>query len=129
MVGRVIAAMETHFEDARVVGHDSLLPLLTCDPKDRHVLAAAVHGRAQQLVTFNIRDFPAASVAAFEVEVVTPEDFLLDLLDLAPGTILRVLRAQAARHKREPKNVPGLLNALAKGGVPQFADEVRRLLA
>lgn len=30
------------FPDGLVSGYDALLPVLTCDPKDRHVLAAAI---------------------------------------------------------------------------------------
>ena len=31
---------------------------LTCDEKDRHVLAATIHCGATDLVTFNLKDFP-----------------------------------------------------------------------
>jgi len=34
------------------------MPSLTCDAKDRHVLAAAIQGRATTIITVNLRDFP-----------------------------------------------------------------------
>ena len=48
------------------------------------MLAAAVRAGASLLVTFNLRDFAAKSTDPYEVDVVDPDDFLLDLLDLAP---------------------------------------------
>ncbi|BCX90009.1 hypothetical protein MIN45_PP23 (plasmid) [Methylomarinovum tepidoasis] len=44
------------------------------DPKDDMVLEAAVNGRADMLVTHNIRDFRAAG--KFSFEIVTPADGL-----------------------------------------------------
>lgn len=35
---------------------------MTNDPKDRHVLAAAVRGHAGLIVTANIKDFPASAL-------------------------------------------------------------------
>lgn len=40
---------------------------MTCDEKDRHVLVAAVHARAEVLVTFNVRDFPPESTSDYDV--------------------------------------------------------------
>ena len=40
-VTRLIDAIEGAFPDAMVVGFRGLTPLMTCDTKDRHVLAAA----------------------------------------------------------------------------------------
>ena len=47
----------------------------TSDPGDDLVLEAAVNGRADYLVTHNIRDF-VGSAAEFELRVVTPGAFL-----------------------------------------------------
>lgn len=46
-------------------------------------------GGAQVLVTFNVRDFPAASVDPHDIEVVNPDAFLLDQLDLYPARVGR----------------------------------------
>ncbi|WP_129667454.1 PIN domain-containing protein [Phytoactinopolyspora endophytica] len=128
-VDRMLTRMNETFEDADVIGYEHLVESMTCDQKDRHVLAAAVHGRADALVTLNVRDFPPESVNPHQVTVHSPDDLLLDLFDLAPGVVLRTLHRQAASHKREPKTVAGLLNALSRGGAPRFADEIRRHLA
>lgn len=55
---RRVQAMRGAFPEAEVRGYENLAPTMTCDPKDRHVLAAAVRGAAAVLVTFNLEDFP-----------------------------------------------------------------------
>ncbi|CAN5653505.1 hypothetical protein BH24ACT5_BH24ACT5_13700 [soil metagenome] len=61
-VDRLIREMATAFPDAVVTGYGSLIDGLTCDPKHRHVLAAAVRAGAAPIVTFITDDFPEASV-------------------------------------------------------------------
>ena len=56
--------MAAYFPDARVTSYEELIGSMTNHPKDRHVLAAAVAGRADMLVTENLKDFPPAAVAA-----------------------------------------------------------------
>jgi hypothetical protein len=56
-----VRTMERAFPDAMVAGHEALIPSMANDPKDRHVLAAAVRGRADVIVTSNVRDFPPAA--------------------------------------------------------------------
>jgi predicted nucleic acid-binding protein len=125
---RIVHQMRTYFPSAEATCYEPLIVSMTCDQKDRHVLAAAVKVGAGALVTQNRSDFPPQSVAAFEIEVLSPDEFLLDLLDLSPHTVLSTLAAQADRYKREPKTVHGLLGALERSGTPGFADEVRRHL-
>jgi predicted nucleic acid-binding protein len=48
-----LGQMATYFPDARVTGYEKLIGSMTNHPKDRHVLAAAVAGRADVLVTEN----------------------------------------------------------------------------
>lgn len=97
-------------------------------PKDRHVLAAAVRANASGIVTFNIRDFPSEAADIFEIEIIHPDEFLLDQLDLAPATVIRELASQTTANRREPKTTAQVLDALSRAGVPAFADEVRRRL-
>ena len=123
-----IAAMCGAFEDALVVGWEQTCAGLDLpDPDDRHVLAAAIKGGAQSLVTFNLKDFPDDRLATTDVEVVHPDEFLLDQLDLYPGLALQVLNEQAADLNNPPSDLAGVLNRLERCGVPRFADEVRLL--
>jgi hypothetical protein len=98
--------MATYFPDARVTGYEQLIGSMTNHPKDRHVLAAAVAGRAAVLVTENLKDFPPGSVAHLEITVAGQDDFLLGLLELYPDSVLDALRRQASRYRREPEASP-----------------------
>ena len=102
-VSRLIGEMSGAFVDAEVGGYRSLIDSMACDPKDRHVLAAAVRADAGAIVTFNVGDFPDAAVLEYELDVIHPDDFLMDVLDLAPRVVLGELALQAAANRREPK--------------------------
>jgi hypothetical protein len=118
--------MRRFFRDAEVTGYEDLIEGMPNDPKDRHVLAAAVRGGAETVVTANLADFPPDALKAFEIEPVHPDDFLLDQLDLQPRATIEALERQVARYKREPLTVAGLLGRLHRTGVPNFASEMRR---
>jgi predicted nucleic acid-binding protein len=123
-----IGAMAGAFEDALVLGWEQTCAGLDLpDEDDRHVLATAIKGGAQSLVTFNLKDFPVDRLESTGVEAVHPDEFLLDQLDLYPGLALQVLEEQAADLKDPPSDVAGVLNRLEWCGVPRFADEVRLL--
>lgn len=68
-------AMVESFPDADVIGHEALVPSMTNDPKDRHVLAAAVRASASASATFNLDDFPNSSTP-YDLEVLHPDEFL-----------------------------------------------------
>ena len=120
------AEMQGAFPEAEVTGYHTAMHSMTCDPKDRHVLAAAVRSDAAAIVTFNVADFPAPSVNPYKIDVVHPADFLLDLLDLAPSIVITELNSQATANRRAPKTLNGLLEALSRAGVPSFTDQARR---
>lgn len=84
-------------------GYESLIPALQLpDPNDRHVLAAAIRGRADVIVTANLRDFPEPIISAFGIEAQHPDEFVLNLLDLAPG----IVAAAAQEHRQSLRNPP-----------------------
>lgn len=87
-----------------------------------------VRANAELLVTFNLVDFPAESLAPYDLTVNHPDDFLLDQLDVYPGATVRALGDQAAAYSQPPITVEAVLAQLSRSGVPRFADEVRRHL-
>lgn len=125
---RTRSLMGEAIRDVLVVGWEELVDGLSLpDSDDRHVLAAAVRGGAQAIVTFNLRDFPKGTLESFGVEAVHPDDFVLDLLDLAPGAVLRALTDQAAGLRNPPVSVPEVLTALEAGGLRRSVAEARRM--
>jgi len=61
-----------------VTGYEDLIPGLHLpDPGDRHVLAAAIRGRADVIVTMNLKDFPDAVLNSFGIEAQHPDEFIL----------------------------------------------------
>ena len=121
-----IAEMELAFPQASVTGYSDLMTTLTCHPKDRHVLAAAVLARSEVLVTFNLNDFPEEALEPLGVRAVHPDDFLLDQLDLHPALVGRALTSLVRRYTRPTVTLPSVLATQARAGVPVFAQEVRR---
>ena len=93
---RTFAAMHHAFPDALAAGHETLTATMTNHPKDRHVLAAAVAGGAQVLVTSNRRDFPPAACEPFAIDVQHPDEFLDYALELDPETVITTLAYQAS---------------------------------
>ncbi len=128
-VQRRLDGMNRSFADARVEGWLELESSLTLpDPDDRHVVAAALRGRADTIVTANVRDYPDEVLAPLGIAVVHPDAFLLDQLHLAPRVVLEVLREQTANTRRPPLTPTDLIARLARAGVPAFADEVGRMI-
>lgn len=122
--------MRRAFPDAEVQGYEHLIEGMSNQQKDRHVLAAAVRGNAEVLVTANLKDFPEVALKPFDIIAVSPDDFLLDQLDLYPAVVIDCLHQQVNRYMsiNGPLEVVELLRPLEKAGVPRFADEVRRHL-
>ncbi|MGB0660871.1 MAG: RSP_2648 family PIN domain-containing protein [Mangrovicoccus sp.] len=61
------------------------------DENDRHVLAAAIAGGAEILLTQNLKDFPARSLARYGLRPVAPDNFLMELWQDAPSDIAQAV--------------------------------------
>ncbi|WP_424467041.1 PIN domain-containing protein [Pseudoclavibacter helvolus] len=123
-------SMNEAFDDALVSGWQPLVEGLTLpDPNDRHILAAALVGRADLIVTANVRDFPGTTLDAFGIAVVTPDEFLLDQLDLRPALVVEVLEEQAHATRDPSLTVDAVLTRLERAQAPQFASTLRAKLA
>jgi hypothetical protein len=117
--------MDRHVPDCLVSGYEPLIPTLALpDPDDRHVLAAAIHGGAGAIVTFNLGDFPAPVLSQYNVEAVHPDEFVVRLWDESPESVLDAVRRQRAALRRPPKTAAEYLATL---GQCRLSEAVSRL--
>lgn len=126
---RTRALMNAAVRDVLVEGYEPLVSSLDLpDPDDRHVLAAAIRCGAQSIITHNLKDFPADKLEPYGVEALPPDEFVLDLLDLAPGAVLRVLNEQQYSLKNPPRTLEELVDTLESNGLVRSMAEARGLL-
>ncbi|RCK44072.1 hypothetical protein TH25_20225 [Thalassospira profundimaris] len=119
--------MNTSVRDCLVTGYDSLIPSLTLpDPDDRHVLAAAIVGRCDAIVTQNLKDFPTNALEPFGIETQHPDAFLSNQLSLAPGLVCSALRKVRARLKNPPKTANEYLAILTQQGLVATVAELEQ---
>src|SRR5262249_12530456 len=95
---------------------------------DRHVLAAAIRTNAQVIVTYNLNDFPAAMLARFDIEAQHPDDFLVSLVDAAPGVVCSAVKQQRESLRNPPKTAEELLATLEGQGLTQAVARLRQFL-
>jgi len=118
-VDHLRAQMQLFFPQATVAGYEALIPVLTNDEKDRHVLAAAIHGHAPVIVTVNTKHFPRVSLNPYGVEAQRPDDFLTRLYYVDPELVAFIIRQQAAALKRPMHTPEQVLDTLAQHA-PRF---------
>ncbi len=111
-------------EGMLVEGYEHLIPSLTCEPKDRHVLAAAIQVKATAIVTANLKDFPTVSLGPYALTAEHPDSFLVRLHASHPAAVAQLLEEQAAAKSRPPQTLVQLLDTLAVH-VPGFVTHVR----
>lgn len=119
---RTRALMDAAVPDALVLGYEKLIAALTLpDPDDRHVLAAALRGRCDVIVTYNLKDFPSESLAENDIEAQHPDEFIGHLINLRPEAVCRAAKACRARLKNPPVSVEDYMLTLAAQKLPDTA--------
>ena len=121
--------MDQHAVDALVTGYENLIPGLQLpDPDDRHLLAAALRGHANVIVTMNLRDFPSDILGPLGIDAQHPDEFVLHLLDLAPGIILAAAQTHRLSLKNPPKSAAEYLATLERQGLTQTVSVLRKYM-
>jgi hypothetical protein len=87
------------------------------DLNDRHVLAAAIAGHADSIVTFNIKDFPNQALDQYDIEAIHPDDFICHQLDLMPYQALTAIKHIRLRLKNPPYTAEDLLDSYKRSGL------------
>jgi len=120
---RVSDLMDKAIPDCLVEGYEDLMvDLHLPDPDDRHVLAAAIHGEASVIVTFNLRDFPRGVLAPFGIEALHPDDFILQLLEQDATAVISAAQRQRAQLVHPSFNTDHYLEMLRKQGLIKTVD-------
>ena len=123
---RTRSLMDQAVPDCLVEGYEPLIEGLSLpDPDDRHVLAAAIRAGAQTIVTINLRDFPAPSLAPYGIEAVHPDIFVEQQLDLHEGAVVTTAKRHRAALRNPPKPVDAYLDTLAAQGLVVTAERLR----
>ncbi len=113
-------------EDCLITDYEDLIPSLTLpDPDDRHVLAAAIKGRVDVIVTLNLKDFPSNYLRKFGVEAQHPDVFVKHLLGLYPNQVCFTLKEMRERLKKPPKTVDEMLVTLEKNHLTQTVEHLK----
>ncbi|GAB3659851.1 hypothetical protein GCM10027589_21170 [Actinocorallia lasiicapitis] len=107
-------------------GYEALIEGLKLpDADDRHVLAAAIKAGAEVIVTSNLKDFPPDVLAPYGIEAKSPDDFVLDQLDLDESVVRDCLHQIAHSRTRPPKTFATILDALERAGLVESAAALR----
>jgi phosphohistidine phosphatase SixA len=118
--------MDEHIPDALVTGHEPRIAGLTLpDAGDRHVLAAAIHCGATLIVTKNLKDFPAATLAKYGIAAMHPDIFVRLLLDTTPDLAIEGARSHRADLTNPPRSPTDYIAALEVQGMTATAAALR----
>ena len=129
-LARLRQQMEGSFPDAVVTGWEKVTDTIDLpDSNDRHIVAAALIGRADVIVTENSRDFPREKLP-HPLFTQTPDEFLLDSLDLNPKTVVNAVVQVAKRTGRNgPAQSPTeIAEYLRRTSAPGFGAAVVPLI-
>lgn len=95
------------------------------DPDDRHVLAAAIAGHADCIVTSNLKDFPGTVLLEYGIEAIDPDTFIINQWDLDPVNAMAAFKRMRARRKKPLSSPEDFAYALEVGGLPTTAERLR----
>jgi hypothetical protein len=119
-LARTQALMDAALPDALVRGYRKLIPALQLpDPNDRHVLAAAIRGHCDVIVTFNLKDFPIRVLAQDHIKAQHPDEFIGHLIDLRPELVCLAAKTCRARLRKPPLSVDDYLRSLSTQKLPR----------
>ncbi len=95
------------------------------DPDDSHVLAAAIAGKADVLLTLNRRDFPTRILAGHNILRRDPDAVLCEFAAEKPEAMRQVVAKVIARAERASGRPQPIRPLLKRAGMPRLG----RLLA
>jgi len=117
------------FPDAMVKNYEVLIDGLELpDPKDRHVLAAAIKINANIIVTNNLKDFPKDYLGRFGLSAKKADDFLTDIIDLNQEIAINSFRKLVLNRRNPDLDEFQVLDCFRRNGLNDTANYLHALL-
>ena len=124
---RIQRHLQDFFFNAEVTGYEYRIDdLWLPDDNDRHVLAAAIEGHCDLIVTQNLRDFPARIVHTYDLEVVSPDEFLTLLADPDPQAFAICIRGVLEKLQNPSYTVQEYLRLRERDGLAKTVALLRQ---
>jgi predicted nucleic acid-binding protein len=120
--------MNSSVPNCLVTDYESIISNLQLpDSDDRYVLAAAIHCRANIIVTFNLSDFPAKVLNFYRIEAQCPDNFIFNLLNQNFSLVCEAAQRQRQTLKNPPKTVEEYLETLKQQGLTLTANRLQQV--
>lgn len=94
---------------------DLVKPVGLPDPNDEHLVAAAVAGGAEVIVTDNRKDLPDALLPD-GIRIQEPRSFLHDMVSANPRLAVLALVEMSRRRRHPPQTAVDVVNLMRQGG-------------
>ena len=91
------------------------------DKNDLHVVAAALASGCEEIVTYNIRDFPRDALSPLGLRARHPDEFCTEVLQGNPEATMRVMRDLVKSKSRPSRTMTEELAGLRKNCLTRFA--------
>jgi predicted nucleic acid-binding protein len=119
--------MKAALPDADVACYETLIPSLSLpDPDDRHILAAAIAGKASLIVTWNLKHFPTADLRSHGVAAISPDGFLVALHSTFRNELIASTRRARLNLRKTLPSAEEFIEALKAQGLTAFSAILRR---
>lgn len=121
-IERIRELVDKTVPDCLVKGYKPLIKGLDLpDPKDNHVLAAAIKAGAQVIVTMNLKNFPDEKLAQFDIDAQHPDEFIQFQKEEDLSKILQQLKACRLAKKKPPYSVETFIDRFRHHHMPLTA--------
>ena len=122
------ARMDKAIPQALVTGYHEIIESLNLpDPDDRHVLAAAIVGRADVVVTYNLKDFPEEALTPYGIEVQHPDEFLNYQRTLNEPLFIQCVKEIRGRLSQPKYSAEEYIRTLRRFHLHIIADELTKV--
>ena len=110
-----------------LVCNDTILEekLMLPDRSDRHVLASAISGQAEILLTNNLTDFPSIVLSKYGITPRSSDSFLLELFSESPDLIGSIVNQVFESNRGKAFRGSSIRSFLKKYGLFRLAKAIR----